>query len=196
MRCSVAQPSVVASAIVLPFPKRKAVADSATQLTAHAVNALTYSRPDRKLQFVWDTKMVGLGVRLTPAGHRAYVVRYRVNGRQRLATVGDISVHSLDDARKTARATLAKADIGIDARSERDRIVAAGTLADAWTRYTADHLVRLSPKSNVAYGLLWRVHIKKAFCEHSRRGYFAVAGRSMASRCQREARPVCRQSRI
>jgi integrase len=132
-------------------------------LTARVVDALSYARSDRKLQFVWDAKMVGLGVRLTPAGHRAYVVRYRVNGRQRLATLGDVQVHALDEARKVARSMLAKADAGVDAQSERDRIAAAGTTADAWQRYVTDRLSKRSSTTLSNYEALWRVHIQKHF---------------------------------
>ena len=77
------QPARVSTATILPFPGRREDADRALALTARVVDTLAYSRNDLKLQFVWDAKMVGLGVRLTPAGHKAYVVRYRVNGRQR-----------------------------------------------------------------------------------------------------------------
>jgi integrase len=132
-------------------------------LTARIVEALIYAQPNRRLQFVWDSKLVGLGVRLTPAGHKAYVVRYRVNGRQRLTTLGDVRVHTLDDARKVARAILAKADTGIDAQSERERITAAGTLADAWGRYVEDRLSTRSPRTLVHARGLWRLHIQKRF---------------------------------
>jgi hypothetical protein len=133
MRCCVPEPSNLATAEILPFPTltQPSRASRGTHLTARIVEALIYSQSNRRLQFVWDSKLVGLGVRLTPAGHKAYVVRYRVNGRQRLTTLGDVRVHTLDDARKVARAILAKADTGIDAQSERERITAAGTLADA-----------------------------------------------------------------
>jgi integrase len=163
MRCCVTPPAQVSTALILPFPSRTANTERAAHLTARAVDALNYSRLDHKLQFVWDAKMVGLGIRLTPAGHKAYVVRYRVNGRQRLATVGDVHVHSLDDARKTARSILAKADTGVDAQAERERIAAAGTTADAWSRYVTDRLSKRATSTLANYELLWRVHIQQAF---------------------------------
>ena len=153
------------SADILPFPTSPTLrgSDRSAPLTARIVETLTNTRTDGKLQFIWDAKMVGLGVRLTPAGHRAYVVRYRVNGRQRLATLGDVRVHALDDARKAARAILAKADTGVDAQSERERIAASGTLAEGWDRYVKDRLSRHSPTTLGYYRDLWRLHIQKRF---------------------------------
>ncbi len=155
----------VSTADILPFPSPPAPrsGDRSAPLTARIVEALTNTRRDGKLQIIWDAKMVGLGVRLTPAGHKAYVVRYRVNGRQRLATLGDVQVHALDDARKAARAILAKADTGVDAQSERERISAAGTLAEGWDRYVADRLSRHSPSTLGYYRDLWRLHIQRRF---------------------------------
>ncbi len=155
----------VSTADIIPFPAtpeaRRGAASVA--LTPRVVEEQAYRRADGKPQFVWDAKMVGLGVRITATGHKAYVVRYRVNGRQRLTTLGDVAVHALDDARKAARAILAKADQGIDAQSERERIAAAGTLAEVWERYWNDHIVRRAARTQEHHAYLWRVHLKKRF---------------------------------
>jgi len=155
------QPAPLPSSNVVPFPTRRPRHRGVMHFTARALDALAYSRADRRLQFVWDAKMAGLGIRLTPAGHKAFVVRYRVNGRQRLYTIGNVGIHDLDEVRKSARAILAKADLGVDAQSERARIATAGTLEDAWNRYAADRLSKRSPSTLTHYEWLWRLHIQK-----------------------------------
>ncbi|HEV2229830.1 MAG TPA: Arm DNA-binding domain-containing protein, partial [Steroidobacteraceae bacterium] len=64
------------------------------------VRALRYARTDGQPEFTWDKNQVGLGVRITGSGVRSFVLRYRVNGRQRLKTLGHTATHSVDDARK------------------------------------------------------------------------------------------------
>jgi hypothetical protein len=72
---------------VVPFPRRDSNArEHAVSLTERLIAALVHTQATREAQFVWDDKMIGLGVRITRAGHKSYVVRYRVHRRQRLTT--------------------------------------------------------------------------------------------------------------
>jgi integrase len=160
----VTAPAGSATAKIFPFQTTSTVAlEGPVALTERLVEALSYDRAGAKRLFVWDARIVGLGVRITPHGHKAYVVRYRVNGRQRLATIGDVRLHALDAARKAARAILVKADSGVDAQSERERIAGAGTLQDAWDRYLAERISRRATSTAANYQDLWRVHIAKRF---------------------------------
>ena len=65
------------------------------------------ARPEAKTRIVWDARVVGLGVRITPAGSKAYVLSYRSAGRKRLATLARTSELSLKSARERAGAELA-----------------------------------------------------------------------------------------
>src|SRR6266516_2071753 len=51
----------------------------------------------------WDPSMRGFGVRVSYGGKKAFVVRYRVNGRLRRMTLGPYPALSLADARRRAR---------------------------------------------------------------------------------------------
>jgi hypothetical protein len=87
--CDVTASAGPSTAKILPFRAVPMVSfEGPVVLTARLVDALSYDRAGGKRRFVWDARIVGLGVRITPSGHKAYVVRYRVNGRQRLATLG------------------------------------------------------------------------------------------------------------
>ena len=42
--------------------------------------------PDRPSRFIWDTEVTGFGLCVTKAGAKAFVVRYRIDGRERRLT--------------------------------------------------------------------------------------------------------------
>jgi hypothetical protein len=107
--------------------------------------------------------MVGLGVRLTIAGAKSYVLRYRVHGRQRLATFGDTRIHSLDAVRKKARLWLGQADNGVDPQVAQEHLKQIGTLNDAWERYLSERIIHRSKRSQGELRQLWELHLEKPF---------------------------------
>ena len=68
-------------------------------LTAQSIRDM---KPTTQKRYDWDKRVVGLGVRITPAGAKTYVLRYRVNGRQRIASLARTSVLTLKEARLLA----------------------------------------------------------------------------------------------
>lgn len=48
------------------------------RITADSVNAL---QPKSAVQFLWDDKLPGFGVKVTPTGAKIYVLQYRMGGR-------------------------------------------------------------------------------------------------------------------
>lgn len=60
------------------------------------------AKPGPKTRILWDREIAGLGVRITPAGVKAFVLNYRVGGRERRATLGRCSELSLKAARERA----------------------------------------------------------------------------------------------
>lgn len=52
--------------------------------------------------FLWDHRVRGLGVKITPAGTKSYVLNYRVGGRERRATLARCSEIGPRDARGRA----------------------------------------------------------------------------------------------
>ena len=55
-----------------------------------------------KTLILWDATVKGLGLRITPKGVKSYILNYRVNGRERRATIGRASEMSLKSAREQA----------------------------------------------------------------------------------------------
>ena len=44
------------------------------------------ARPETRTRILWDSQVKGLGLRVTPAGTKSYILNYRVAGRERRAT--------------------------------------------------------------------------------------------------------------
>lgn len=88
----------------------------------------------------WDDVVRGLGCRIYPTGRKAFVLKYRdLGGAQRLATVGDFGVFTVEQARDRARAMLRDAEAGSDALSVKRAAKAAPTFGDLAARYERDH---------------------------------------------------------
>src|SRR4051812_40892223 len=76
--------------------------------------------PLRTREIVWDTALPGFGLRITPAGHKGFVVQYRVGGRSRQMTLGDYGVLTLDQARDRAKKVLGDVANGLDPAADRE----------------------------------------------------------------------------
>ena len=48
-----------------------------TKLTKRTVDA---AKPDVKRYVLWDSEIAGFGLRVSPAGRKSYVLKYRVGG--------------------------------------------------------------------------------------------------------------------
>ncbi len=70
-------------------------------------------KPGARIRILWDTKLKGLGCRITPAGSRAFVLRYTdAKGKQRLATLARVGEVSLKEIRELAGRELMKIRMG------------------------------------------------------------------------------------
>ena len=63
--------------------------------------------PGPKTVILWDETLKGFGVRVTPAGAKAYIINYRTGGRERRATLARCAEITLKAARERAGAELA-----------------------------------------------------------------------------------------
>ena len=78
-----------------------------------------YTAPKNTREIVWDTSLPGFGLRITPAGHKGFVVQYRVGGLSRQVTIGDYGVLTVDQARDRAKKILGDVASGLDPAAER-----------------------------------------------------------------------------
>lgn len=80
---------------------------------------------------VWDDKMPGFGVRVSPRGTRSFVLMYYVAGRKRRLTLGRFPTMSLAKARQRAHEVLATiADGGTPELPEKSAVIHFATVVD------------------------------------------------------------------
>jgi len=107
--------------------------------------------PGKESVIAWDSALPGFGVRINAGGTRSFVAQYRNSGGStKRLSLGRYDAMSIDDARKLARSTLAKATTGSDPAEERAKAKAAasitvGSVADAYLKAVES---RLKPRSH------------------------------------------------
>ncbi len=115
--------------------------------------------PDGKtLIYLWDSTLPGFGVRCTYKGIKSFVLRYRVATKQRIKTLGRVSVLDLTDARDKAREKLGEVHSGEDPFISSGRDVQ--TVSDLSKAFQEGRKGELKPKTLESYESLWK-HITK-----------------------------------
>jgi integrase len=80
---------------------------------------LIRSAKTKKSQYtIWDRKSKGFGLRVTPLGHKSFVINFTKDGTRHTETIGDATTMSLRDARALAKKRIkiltAQHDVGFD----------------------------------------------------------------------------------
>lgn len=114
--------------------------------------------PRPKTFILWDSKVKGLGLRITPKGVKSYILNYRINGRERRATLGRYLEVPLKIVREKAKSQLISIREGKAGPLERKQAAReAPTVADGLRRFFDDftpariEMGRLSPRSETEY---------------------------------------------
>ena len=99
-------------------------------------------KPQASTRIYWDHAVKGLGLRVTPAGSKAYVLQYRVAGRSRRSTLSQASAIPLRRAREIAGEQLLAIRGGADPLQARQDEKMAPTVADGLDRYFGTYAPR------------------------------------------------------
>jgi integrase len=124
------------------------------RLTQELVAELPIDGRDR---LIFDARLPGFGVRVTPAGTKIFVAQARVDGRLRRVAVGRFSAQSVSEAREAARSALQDMRAGRDPKSEqaqRTRAIEAGatTVAIFAERWFDEYVsAKLKPRTIADY---------------------------------------------
>ena len=116
----------------------------------------------------FDDQVGGLGVRITAAGARSFVLCYRnQSGRQRRLTLGSIGEWTIGAARAEARDLKRKIDQGDDPLGKRIANRDAPTVAELCQRFTDEHLPkrRASTRRNYAAAINNQILPKLGSCK-------------------------------
>lgn len=108
-------------------------------LTQRRITGAIYRGPKPQRDIHWDRIVQGLGLRIYPSGKKAFVLRYRSCGRERLMVLGRLGVLTLDQARRRARSELNALEKGPDPLDERARRRGARTVRELVNAYMANH---------------------------------------------------------
>lgn len=132
------------------------------RLTGRAVLALP--APAKGNVIYWDAHSTpGFGLRITAAGHRAFVLNYRTRtGRERRLTIGSPPAWSLTAAREAAAEYRREVDAGGDPLADLTAGREAPTVADLAERFEADGLPKLRLTTRVEYAAIIRRYIRPA----------------------------------
>lgn len=81
--------------------------------------SIQYLKPQSKRVVFWCKGLQGFGIRINPSGTKSWIVKYRIDDRQRFMTLGRYPKMSLHKARKAAAEAMDKIQHGIDAAEEK-----------------------------------------------------------------------------
>ncbi len=113
----------------------------AHKLTDKIVKALPVPRNGNRITYDSDVK--GLGIRITQAGSRAFVLNYRTRvGRERRYTIGQFPDWNTAAARDEAKALKKRIDRGEDPMADIEAGRDAKTVADLCKRFLVEHSER------------------------------------------------------
>lgn len=110
------------------------------RLTDRAVKALPAAPKGNRITY--DNDVTGFGVRVTAAGKKAFVLNYRVNGRERRYTIGRCNNWSVTAAREEAKRLKRAVDTGIDPLGEQEAARDAATVANLCDDYLDRHAIK------------------------------------------------------
>lgn len=117
----------------------------AKRITETLVKAL--HTPTRRQDITYDTDLKGFGVRITSGGAKAFILNYRIQGRERRYTIGSYPEWSAAAARKQAETLKRRIDLGEDPMAERREQRDAPTVGDLCLDYERQHLPKKRPSS-------------------------------------------------
>ena len=132
-----------------------------TKLTDSMVRGLP--APPSGNRVTYDSDVPGFGCRVTSTGARAFVLNYRVAGRERRITIGSYPAWKTGQAREQAGALRRQVDLGEDPMQTRQEQREAPTIADLANRYREVHLPNKRAGSAENDELALRKHILPRF---------------------------------
>ncbi len=125
-----------------PAPKRRKRAANRKKLTKRTIDAARYAPPashPRGAYYLWDTEISGFGLRVYPSGRKAFVVTYRIKGKQRFYSLGRYGELTIHQARTEVLDVLRQARLGTDPAADRMAYRNAPTMADLAERFIEEH---------------------------------------------------------
>jgi integrase len=120
----------------------EAVADGVSKVARIGKTVVDKAEPAAARYTIWDDKLGGFGLRISPAGAKTYIARYRTAGGRagqlRQVTLGRHGQLTADQARDAADKVIAAATLGADPAADRAKVRADVTIAALCDLYFAE----------------------------------------------------------
>lgn len=97
--------------------------------------------------FIFDEEVSGFGLCIYTSGRKAFLLIYRVAGRQRWLTIGNFPDWTVTAARAEAKRLKRKIDRGIDPLADRQEARGAATVRELIDRFVDEHLPKLAARN-------------------------------------------------
>lgn len=88
---------------------------------------------------VWDPKVTGFGVQVTPRGVKSYIFKFTRNGKRGFVNIGRAPVWSAEGARERAQEMRKQLDQGLDPKQKIEAEKKAPTVSELANRYIEEH---------------------------------------------------------
>jgi integrase len=120
-------------------------------------------QPKQKNIIVYDEEVVGFGVRITSGGTRAFILTYRVAGRERRLTIGAWPDWTVTAAREEAKRLKREIDQGRDPMAERDEARESPNVRQLIDRYLEEHASKLARRTRNDQASFFRKFVEPAW---------------------------------
>ncbi len=121
------------------------------------------TKPGEKDIYLWDTELIGFGLKVTPKGKKTYLVQYRLggrNGRTRRMTLGQHGVITAEQARIQAKKLLGEVASGIDPSEARDKAKAEKVFKVLFEQFLTEHVnTKLKQSTATEYQRINKLYI-------------------------------------
>lgn len=121
----------------------------AQRLTDKLVKELPLPAAGNRVHY--DDEIRGFGIRVTAKGARAFILNYRIKGRERRYTIGEFGSWKTVAARQEAKALKVRVDRGDDPLGEEQAERKAPTVAELCERFEREYLPRRRPLTQRDY---------------------------------------------
>jgi integrase len=141
-------------------------------MAQHLTDALVkrLPAPDKGNRVTYDDGLPGFGVRVTAAGHRAFIFNYvvRTSGRERRFTLGSTASWRVTAARAEARRLKQLVERGGDPLADIEEARAAPTVAELCDRFQQEHVSRKRASTQGDYQRMLRIYVRPHFGVHTK----------------------------
>jgi len=109
---------------------------------------------------VWDTQLLGFGIRVSPNGRKTFLIQYRFHGKSKRVSLGKYGLVTVDEARKEAHKILGVLASGKNPSIAVQRHIKSPTLNEVAKRFLDEYVsVRLKPGTQANYNQILKCYV-------------------------------------